>query len=267
VEAGCGCVKRTLTSDALKQGESSSLTVEVNTLTQPDGANRWQVLVAYSSGDGGPAGELVLGVTANLTREVIVSPAQLAFSTTGEAGQAIKILDRRGKSLSIVKASSTSPQLTASIGAKAGGSQTIEVKLSADAPAGQRDEMLILQTDDPAYPEFRVPVRVFKKAPGQVTAVPQEVSVKLGPGQEEVSALVQLRAPDGKMVRIASAESDFSAASVKHSTEAGPVATLRISVGGVAASLPGSCKVKVRLAEPSGQELVVPVSWSSGMKK
>lgn len=268
VEASCGCVKRTLTAESLKPGQTATLSVEVNTLTQPDGANQWRTIVSYTSED--PAqttGELVLGVSANLIREVTVTPAQLAFSTTTDAGQTLKIVDRRGKPLSIVKATSTSPQLTATIGAPAGGNQTIQVKLSSDAPAGQREEMLILQSDDPAYPEFRVPVRVNKRAPGQVTAAPEEVNVKLGPGQEEVSALIQLRAPDGKTIRIESAESDFSAAGVKHSSQAGPVATVRITVGGVAASLPGSCKVKVRLAEPAGQEVIVPVSWTSGARK
>lgn len=268
VEAGCGCVKRTLSATELKPGETGTVTLEVNTLTQPDGPNRWQAIVTYSVDD--PArssGELILTVAANLSREVVVSPPQIAFSTTNEASQAITLTDRRGKTLTVVKATSSSPHLTAAIGAKVEKSQSVQVKLSADAPAGQRDELLILQTDDPAYPEFRVPVRVNKKAPGQVTAAPEEIAVRLGPVQEEVSTLVQLRAPDGKTIRIKSAESDFGAAGVKFSSEAGPVATVRISVGGIAASLPGSCRVKIRLAEPAGQEVIVPVSWTSGPKK
>src|SRR4051794_38093183 len=47
VEAGCGCLRRSLSADVLRPGETAKLTVEVNTLTQPDGPNRWQVAVSY----------------------------------------------------------------------------------------------------------------------------------------------------------------------------------------------------------------------------
>lgn len=274
VEAGCGCLRRTLTAGVLQPGETAKLTLEVNTLTQPDGPNRWQVAVSYTLDQPGtpPAtqtGEVLLVVTANLSRDVIVQPPQVAFSTTGEANQTITITDRRGKPLTVLKVATTSPHLTAELGqpsAAAGGTRTqaIALKLAADAPPGHRDETLVLLTDDPAYPEFRVPVRVLKRAAGAVTAAPAEVAVRIGPGQQEVSALVQLRAADGKPVRIEAAESDFPGVTVKHSTNTGPVATVRITVG--SATGPGSCRVRVRLAEPAGQEVVVPVSWTGSGK-
>jgi hypothetical protein len=254
VQAGCGCVKRSLSAKVLKPGETATLTLDVNTLTQPDGPNRWQAVVAYTSN--GASGELVTALTANLSRDVTLTPPQLGFSTAGEAMQQIAIADRRSTPLAIVKAASTSPHLSATIG-----NGVIQVKLAADMPAGQRDELLVLQTNDPAYPEFRVPVRINKKAPGQVQAAPEEVAVKFTAGQEEVSALVQLRAPEGKTVRIESAASDYTAASVKFSTAAGPVATLRVTLGGTAAMQPGSCTITVKLAEPAGQVVLVPVSW------
>src|SRR3954471_3347257 len=45
VEAGCGCLRQLLTATRLQPGETAKLTIEVNTLTQPDGPNRWQVQV------------------------------------------------------------------------------------------------------------------------------------------------------------------------------------------------------------------------------
>jgi hypothetical protein len=262
LEAGCGCVKRTLTAQVLKPGESATLTLDVNTLTQSDGPNRWQAIVGYQLDDAQRnVGELAVNITANLSREVTVSPPQLAFSTTGEATQQIAIADRRAKPLSVVKTTSSTPHLSATVGPRG-----IEVKLAADAAAGQRDEVIVLQTNDPVYPEFRIPVRINKKAADQVTASPEELSVRLNAGQEEVSALVQLRAPDGKQIRIASATSDFAAVGTKFSEAAGVVATVRISVGGIAAAQPGSCKVTVKLAEPAGQSIVIPVTWASGKK-
>src|SRR5947207_14018536 len=48
VTAGCGCLRQTLSTGVLQPGEAAKLTLEVNTLTQPDGPNRWPVRVAYT---------------------------------------------------------------------------------------------------------------------------------------------------------------------------------------------------------------------------
>ena len=68
---------------------------------------------------------------------------------------------------------------------------------------GHRDEAVVLLTDDPAYPELRVPVRVLKRAGGGVRVAPESISLRFAPGQSELSTLVQLRAADGKR-RVAS---------------------------------------------------------------
>src|SRR5690242_9264591 len=44
IEAGCGCLRQSLSANTLQPGETAKLTIEVNTLTQPDGPNRWQVV-------------------------------------------------------------------------------------------------------------------------------------------------------------------------------------------------------------------------------
>src|SRR5215470_1022157 len=41
VQAGCGCLRQSLSAGVLRPGETAKLTLEVNTLTQPDGPNRW----------------------------------------------------------------------------------------------------------------------------------------------------------------------------------------------------------------------------------
>jgi hypothetical protein len=278
VEAGCGCLRRTLTAGVLQPGETAKLTLEVNTLTQPDGPNRWQAAVTYTldtpalpgAPAGVQAGELLLVVTATLSREVSLTPPQVGFSCTGAATQVLTLTDRRAKPLTVVKAAGSAPHLTAEVAPPAAGAggtrtQTITLKLAADAPVGHRDEAVVLLTDDPAYPEFRVPVRVLKRAAGAVTATPDAVAVRLGAGQDEVSALVQLRTPDGKPVAIAAAESDHPGVAVKWSPGAGPVAAVRVTVG-AAATASGSARVRVRLSEPAGQEVVIPVSWTGGRK-
>ncbi len=266
VEAGCGCLRQTLGAQVLAPGQQTKLSLEVNTLTQPDGPNRWQATVGYKLEAPGAApqtGELVLQITATLSRDVTVTPPQVAFSTTGEARQVLIVTDKRAKPLTVTKAASSSQHLTVEVAAVAGraGAYAVEVKLLPSAPTGHRDEIVVLYTDDPAYPELRIPVRVLKRAAGGVTATPEAVTLRLAAGQTEGSALVQLRSPDGKAVSVAAAESDLPGVVVKCSTGSGPVATVRITVPEAVAAQPGRCTVRVRLSEPAG-EVTIPVSWT-----
>ena len=280
VEAGCGCLRQALSAAVLRPGETARLTLEVNTLTQPDGPNRWQARVEYrldvTPPTGGPTlsqtGELLLVVTATLSREVSVTPPQVGFSCTGEATQTLQVADRRAKPLTVLRVTTSSPDLVAEPNPPvvAPGGQRVQqvgLRLTAAAPPGQRDETVVLLTDDPAYPEFRVPVRVLKRAPGGVTVAPESVDVRFAAGQTEVSALVQIRSPEGKPVAVAGAQSDNPAVAVKWSPESGPLATVRVTVTGSDAARPGGCVVRVKLAEPAGQEVVVPVSWTVGKRE
>jgi hypothetical protein len=274
VEAGCGCLRQVLRGGALQPGDTTTLLIEVNTLTQPDGPNRWQVAVGYKlEAPGMPpqAGELLLQITATLSREVSVVPPQLGFSTSGAASQVLTVTDSRGKPLNVLKAAASTPHLVVEIGPRQAGAgkattQAVTVKLAADAPAGHRDEAVVLLTDDPAYPEFRVPVRVLKRAAGAVAAAPESVAVRFAAGQTEVSTLVQLRAADGKAVAVTGAESDHPGVTLKWSPGSRTAATVRVTVTEQAASQAGSCTVRVKLSEPTPQEVVIPVAWTAAKK-
>lgn len=270
VESGCGCLRQSLTSGVLAPGETAKLALEVNTLTQPDGPNRWQIAVGYKvEAPGTPAqvGEILLQITATLSREVTVSPPQLGFSTTGTAKQVVSVKDSRGKPLTVLKATATSPHLLAEVAAHvAGKGQEVTVTLSPDAPIGHRDEAVVLATDDPAYPELRVPVRVLKRAAGGVRVAPDSISLRFAPGQTELSTLVQLRSAEGKPIEVAAAECDFPGVAIKHSPGAGAVAVVRVKVGESASSQSGSCKVRVKLSQPTAQEIVIPVAWTRAIK-
>jgi hypothetical protein len=269
VEAGCGCLRQALGTTTLQPGEQTKLLLEVNTLTQPDGPNRWQVVVSYKTEAPGvppQTGELLLQVTATLSREIAITPPQVAFSTTGGASQVLVVTDKRGKPLTVLKAACSAEHLTAEVAQPANAApgqprtQAVTIKLAASAPAGHRDEIVTLITDDPECPELRVPVRVLKRVAAAVTATPEAVSLNLAPGQAEGSGLVVLRAPDGKPVSIAGAESDWPGVLVKYSPGSGPVATVRVTVPEAVAAKPGHCTVRVRLSEPAG-EIVIPVTW------
>ncbi|HEV3383705.1 MAG TPA: hypothetical protein VG097_02755, partial [Gemmata sp.] len=210
-------------------------------------------------------------ITATLTREIILSPPQLGFSTTAGASQTLTLTDQRARPLKIIKASTSSTFLTAEIGPRvdaAGGvhTQTVSVKLSEGAPTGHRDEAIVLLTDDPDYPELRVPVRVLKRVAGAAIATPETVSIRFGSDQSEVSTPVQIRGADGKPFSIASAESDHPGVTVKSSMGTGAVGVVRITITESAAMQSGSCKVRVKLGDASGSEIVIPVNWISVKK-
>ena len=274
IEAGCGCLRRTLSGETIKSGETGTLTLEVNTLTQPVGPNRWQATIIYevassTPGAAGQQGSLPVEIAATIARDLIVTPSQLAFSTAGEASQAISLTDRRAKPLVVLKAVCSSPHLLAEIAnpTKNEGIQTqiVTVKLTADAPIGQKDEMIVLITDDPAYPELRLPVRVLKRAEGGIITTPATVGLKFAPGQTEVSALVQLRSNAGTPLAIRRAECDRSDVSVKWSPGAGPVMTVRIALTATD-GYAGSTYVRVKLEDPDAKEVVIPVSWSGKIR-
>lgn len=273
IEAGCGCLRQSLGQMVLQPGAKTQLILEVNTLTQPEGPNRWQAVVSYtlqSPGVPDQTGEILLQITATLIREVIIQPPQMAFSATGAASQTLTITDKRPKPLTVTKVTTSTPHLSAQLVPSAKPSsgmpptQTVTVQLLANAPAGHRDEVVVLYTDDPAYPELRVPVRVQKHATATVRVVPEEVNLRLAAGQMEASALVQLRSRDGQDIAITHVESDFPGVLLKHSDGRGAVATLRITIPENLTTQAGKCHVRVRLEDQS--EAVIPVMWT-GRKK
>lgn len=269
VEGACGCIRQSLSSGSLQPGETAKLTLEVNTLTQPEGTNRWQVAVAYkveAAGQPTIAAELSLRLSATLARLVAVTPPQLAFSTSAGASQEIRLNDSRPKPLSITKATTTSPLLVVELKDRIalpvqGIAQTIAVSLSPDYPVGHRDETIVLLTNDPEYAELRIPVRILKRAASEVAAAPQRVVLNFGKEQKELSTLVQLRRNDGKMLEIASAESDHPGVTLKWSKGVGAVETVRVTITEIASSQSGNSTVRIKLGERADQEVVIPVSW------
>jgi hypothetical protein len=176
------------------------------------------------------------------------------------------LIDRRAKPLKIIKATTSSSHLTAEPGPRVNlpdgeNNQTVTVKLSEEAPVGHRDETIILLTDDPDYPELRVPVRVLKRPQAAAIATPEAVSIRFGDGPSEVSTPVQLRSADGKPFGIVSAESDHPGVTVKWSMGTGPIGLVRITITESAAMQSGSSKVRVKLGDAPGQEIVIPVNW------
>ncbi|HET6575903.1 MAG TPA: DUF1573 domain-containing protein [Fimbriiglobus sp.] len=270
VETGCGCLKPTLTREVLRPGETARLTLTVNTLTQPPGPNVWKTVVRYRVADPAPPSvrpdfELELRVSARLVQAVSVTPPMLAVSTSTTTTQTVIVTDRRPTPLTVRAATTTSPHLTATVRPATDATprtQSVDVTVTDGYPPGQADETLVLLTTDPTCPELRVPIRVTKRKPGSVSMTPAVAAVRFARGREEASTLVQLRRPGGGELRVEQVESDHPAVRAKWPTAAGPVATVRVVVDREKAGRGGRAEVRVLLADPAGESVVLPVTWA-----
>jgi len=259
ITGGCGCLRARASQREIPPGETAHIEVEVNTLTQPVGPNTWKAVVRYRQGE--TTGELELTLKATIVREVSVEPPVLGLTLQNEATHSITIKDPRTKPLTVIGAAVTSPHLTAKIKSRREGVQQVEVTIRETLPAGKHAEVLVLQTDDPDYREFRVPITIDRAGPGQARATPERLDLRLARDQKTASGIVRLRDPEDRPIIVDRIEADHPVLQTKAVSGPGNQATLRLGVELPADGLGGSATVRVFLREPQAQMIVIPVSW------
>ena len=270
VTTPCGCIAPGVSRDTLAPGESATVTLVVNTLTPAAGKQTWRGVVRYAAdGPAGAApalGELPWALTAELVRELALTPPALALTASGDRPVSVTIIvtDSRAKPLTVRGVAATSPHLTATVGvandSPAGRAISVTVRLASTLPEGEFAEMLVIHTDDPACPELRLPVTLAKKSAAVAVARPEVATITLAPGQTSGSMLLQLRSPAGVPLKLASATSDDARVTVK-AAAAGRLLTVRVTVTPPANEPAGSATVTVTVADPAG-EVTIPVRWS-----
>ena len=263
VETGCGCLKTSATKLTLPAGETSDLSVEINSLTQAEGPNSWRFAVHVKHelpGNLPPViGTKQLVVTAKLEREIVVTPPMIAISTSGEASQIISLTDKRpGGDIKVSHATTTSPHLVATIQPNG----TTIVSLAATAPADGKtySEFVTLATADPTYPQFRIPVTIVKRAANSISISPDKLTIRFAAGETTKSGVVQLRDPNGKPITISSATCSQPGISLAFSPGSNPIAAIRVTVDSAKATLNGTAEMIVTLS--TGQTATVPLSWN-----
>jgi hypothetical protein len=270
VETGCGCLRPRVSSTTVAPGASTEVRVEVNTISQPAGANAWKAKVRYlDSSEGNKTGyELELIQKARIVREISVDPVALYLSIDRETSHTITISDRRAKPLTISEArcghKHVKTQLSA-VGVNARGEriQQVHITVVDDCPAGFHSEVVQLVTDDPAYRELRIPLTIVRKAPGQVAATPETITLRLAVGQTSASGLVRLRDPDDRTVVVERMEADHPALRTKWAAGPGAMATLRLGIELTGERSSGLGSVRIHIKEPKPQILVIPVVWQT----
>jgi Protein of unknown function (DUF1573) len=265
VDSACGCAKPTMAKTELSPGESTQVTVTVQTLTQPAGAQSWKTKIRYEHHTtlATTSAELELKLCATLVREISVTPPQIAISTTGRSEQKLTVTDSRAKPLKVLRASATSPMIEAGVKPVSANVTTVDFVIRDDYPAGNSEEFIVLMTDDPTCPELRVPVRIVKRQAGAIVPSPEMASLHFTLGQDEISTLLQLRSPTRGTLRIAAIECDHPAVSTKFAANPAIVNTVRVSVNATKAEgRNGQAMLKIRFETANGETLLVPVQWT-----
>jgi hypothetical protein len=267
--ASCGCATPALPQRTYRPGERGELALEVNTLSQPAGANRWAVRVAYRCGD--HTGGLTLELTARLVREIDITPAALMFQGHGAVTASVSIQDTRLRPFRVESLATSAPYLKAVdrrgfAYVRDTGSELrvcnwdILVEVAADCPEGRHSETITVTTDDPVYRTIKLPVTIIREPKRKVTASPARLTLVAGG-----SAVVQLRGADGQAVQVEAIEASVPALTGRWAAGPGNFATVRVRLDRAqwrGEMLTG--EVRVRLREPAGETIVIPVLVRAG---
>jgi hypothetical protein len=259
LRSDCGCAAPRMDRRTLNAGETAHVEIEVNTLTQPPGPVRWLTVLEYRSGS--TERRATLELTARLIREIELQPAALAL--VGQPGMThdFVLTDRRPKLLAVTSVRTDSPHLSARFLPTTAGdpARRIRIELAATCPEGMTAETLRIATDDPNYPELRVPITISRKPKAQVLASPTRATIEAGG-----SVLVQLRGADGVAVELERTETGHPALTTRSASAQGSFVTLRIGLDQSKwDGQPIATEITAHFAQPPGHRLIIPVTVRS----
>jgi hypothetical protein len=238
IRPSCGCLQPQLSAATIPPGGRVTLTVTINTLTQPAGQNTWRVTVGPNDRE--------LSVSAHLIREVDLTPAALVLA--GQASAELTLTDSRPRSLTFTDLRCTLPnvQVTA-----VPGTTRIAVRVVGPVPAGRHEGFVCLTSSDPDYPLFQVPLTVIGAS--ALRTVPERGVLR----QVGQSLLVQVRGPETEPVVVERVEA-IAPLETKWAAGPGTFATVRIKWATPAPT--GQAEVRVWVVGQA-TPLIVPLSW------
>jgi len=264
LRASCGCLTSKLSQRVYKAGEEGAIQLDVNTLSQPPGANTWRVQIGYRDGD--QLSQTSVELTARLVIEISVTPAAMTIFADSAVSHEIIVADRREKPLSIIQARGSSSKVHAQVTEQfrdvlARWIRKVRVEIAGDCPDGRHEEVLTLYTDDPLYRELQVPITIVKRPQERVTATPRQVSLSAGLGRAVPSRIVLIRDRDNQQVAVASVRADDPAIVISFATGPGLTGTVKISVDR-SRMKDGALRsaVHVEIREPVPHIITIPVT-------
>ncbi len=260
----CGCLTPKMDKLLYLPDEKGEITLEVNTLTQPEGAQHWPMTIQTERG--GQTSTQVLTIKATLRTEIAVTPATLTLYTQGTLTHQVTVTDLRpGGKLQVQQARTTSPHVQARLAGNRPDSaghlqQGVEVSLAPGCPDGRVETTLSIYTSDPIYPELRVPVTIVKRGAQGVTSSPSSVSLVTGAGQPAPGRVVLLRGNEETPVVVDSLHSDHPAVLCRWAAGPGKMATVKLLID--PAQIPGGelrTAVRIQVSKPRAQTVIIPV--------
>lgn len=253
IRLGCGCLQPILEKKVYAAGEKGVLVMQVRTLGQMNGERTWQVRVQYRHGE--KLQEAKLHVAATLRNEVTVEPSIVAMAVETNLRQEVIIRDQRPLPAKVTQVLASSSAIHVGLQPQGNGATKVILEVKREELTASRQEVTLnIYTNDPVYQHLQIPVVLMKAGRSAVTATPNPVEFR---GASVSSKLVRLRAANDQVVRIEHVEADQPGLKCAWSPGPGNDATVKITTHGQPAAQSGS--VRVRLTEPSGQVITIPV--------
>jgi hypothetical protein len=164
--------------------------------------------------------------------------------------------------LNVLQVDSSSVSLKAELGPGSHDEQghrtrSIILEVAADLPEGRHEELVHLYTDDPAYPDLKVPVTMIKRSAGRLSATPDAVSLS----RARPSQIVLIRDARDQPVRIEGLHCDLPALTARWAPGPHNMATVRIQLDFRVGESAGATAVKIRIGAPVKQTLTIPVAY------
>ncbi len=169
LKPSCGCLDPKLKKSTWQPGERAVFSLKVLATREPPGPKEYTCRVEYN--DGQPR-ETLLRLKVNLPEQkLVVSPKALIIyqNTPDPVTRPITLTRHHDGRINVLDVSTSSRLAQATIGRdriNPQGQRTAEVLVTiADVPPGRHQMFVNITTDDPDYPEVRVPVLVIGPDP------------------------------------------------------------------------------------------------------
>ena len=258
LKPGCGCLAPHIDRMRLLPGESATVAVDVNTVTQAEGRNAWRVTVRYRQA--GQEAELALTLSALVRQVVTISPANLVVHTATGYTHVLTLIEKTPEPMTILAAGAGSPHVRATPGkpVRVGDAwrREIELEILPTCPEGRLEDVLSLTT--PGRLDLRFPFAVVKRSAAVVRAAPPAVRLQSVGSQALPARIVLLSRGDDGPVAVERVEADHPAIATTWIAGPDARATLRVVVDRAAiGAVPFRSRLRVHLRGAATVEVPV----------
>jgi hypothetical protein len=266
IHSTCGCLTPRLSGKRYEPGDQGSLQATINTLSPAPGPHVWQVTLSCKSKE--TTAEIPLRVKAKIVREIVVEPAAVSMYVDGPIQSEIRLTDLRPMPLTVTAVASSATWLHARQAAEErDGSgrliRIVQLRVAENAPQGAHEESLSLFTNDPGYPEIKVPVSVVKRSRQRVTATPSRVDLTADAGISFLTRNLLIRDRDNQDVVVEAITSENPAVTCQWAKGPGLMTTVKIKVDAKGIHEKNwNTTLHVQVAKPVVQTLTIPVNVS-----